>query len=154
MLSKTEREALEVIVSEHGETRRGARGGVIRMALGAKGHDRRRQVDDALLALTKAGLVISGPNGWVPTDDARPALAGADGDGTGEALPEAAEYPATVERIGEPVSPELLERCAALISMQLRKSYQQWQGGDAQAVNDIAWLRETAQMIVDAGGEA
>lgn len=56
MLNKTEREALEVIVSEHGETRRGARGGVIRMALGAKGHDRRRQVDDAL-------LVIRGP-GW------------------------------------------------------------------------------------------
>lgn len=98
--------------------------------------------------------MIRGPNGWVPTDDARPALAGADGDGTGEALPEAAEYPATVERIGEPVSPELLERCAALISMQLQKSLRMWEGGDAQAVNDIAWLRETAQMIVDAGGEA
>lgn len=114
-------------------------------------------------------LVIDGLYGcWVPTDDARPALDAADddseptatirnsrtvaGDGTGDALPEATEYPATIERVGEPVSPELLERCAALISMQLKKSYQRWQGGDALAVDDIKWLRETAQMIVDAGG--
>lgn len=168
-LSALEFQVLEALVEQYAETRNGTQTALVKAACNARTGVRRAQVADALLAMQKRGLVIGGPRGWVPTDEARAALAGADdhdeptatiresrsveGDSTGEALP-AVEYPATVERVGQPVTGELLERCTALVQRQLKKSTRMREGGDAAAVADIAWLRETAQMIVDAGGEA
>lgn len=167
MLRKLEREALEVVVSQHEETRRGAQGRVLRMVLSANAPERRKRLDAAMQTLVKKGLVISGPNGWVPTEDARPALDAADddseatatirnsrtvaGDGTGEALPDAVEYPATVERVGEPVSPELLERCAVLVNRELAQATTRWNAGDHTVLDELAWLRETARQLVQVG---
>lgn len=157
MLRKLEREALEVVVSQHEETRRGAQGRVLRMVLSANAPERRKKLDAAMLALVKKGLVISGPLGWVPTEDARAALAGADdemeltGAGAGEPLPEVAEYPATVERVGQPVTADLIERCAVLVRRELAQATTRWDAGDHTVLDELAWLRETARQLVQAG---
>lgn len=158
-MRELERDALEVVVSQHEETRRGAQGRVLRMALAANVPERRKKLDAAMLALVKKGLVISGPLGWVPTEDARAALAGADDDGAGEitgagageALPEAAEYPATVERVGQPVTEDLIERCAVLVRRELAQATTRWDAGDHTVRDELAWLLETARQLMQAG---
>lgn len=90
MLSKTERDALEVVVSQHKETRRGAQGRVLRMALAANGPARRRALDDAMQSLLRRGLAQA--------------------------------------------------TC-------------RWHAGDQTVMGELAWLRETAQQLVAAGGE-
>lgn len=154
MLRKLEREALEVVVSQHEETRRGAQGRVLRMVLSANAPERRKKLDAAMLALTKAGLVISGPNGWVPTEDARATLAGADDEGAGEITGAGAgevQYPVPAERIGQPVTEDLIERCAVLVNRELAQATTRWNAGDHTVLDELAWLRETARQLVQVG---
>lgn len=56
MLSKMEREALEVVVSQDEETRRGAQGRVVRMVLSATAPTRRAELDRAMQSLKRRGL--------------------------------------------------------------------------------------------------
>lgn len=168
MLSRFERKVLALVRDQHTETQRGARGGIVFAGMGAKAKDRKQRVLDALESLKKAGLLISGPYGWVPSQDAAAALDDADGaeeeertdsmlaaiqgDGAGATLPPVTA-PA-VEQIGEPVTDELLNRCAAMHRALLAQAEEAYAAGDPDAWRELRWLMETGSQLLAAGGLA
>lgn len=53
---------------------------------------------------------------------------------------------------GLAVSPDLLDRCAAMQMTLLEQAYQAYQQGDEAAGRELAWLLETGEQLVAAGG--
>jgi len=74
------------------------------------------------------------------------------GGGDGEALG-IIEYPASLERLGPPISLELLNRCAAMHLALLPEVQGAYERGEEGAAAELAWMIETGRQLLAAGGE-
>ncbi len=96
------------------------------------------------LSSTEGGSAIHKAGSESPMSDKRPT--------------ERTVYPQSEEHIhpevGVSVSPELLDRCAAMHLSLLEQALAAYAQGDEAAGREIMWLRETGRQLVAAGGGA
>ncbi len=171
MLSKVERQALELICDEHRQTRRGAKTSIVHVGMNAANSQQKARIVDVLLTLKKRGLVVFGYESWLPTGEGEGALwavasqaVAISSEEQQEAKPcsdcetkafqeaEAQEFSAKVERIGSPLPDDLLNRCAVMNATLLAQAKRAHEAGEPEAWRDLHWLVETAQQLVALGG--
>ncbi len=154
-----EREALEVILGDHRQTRRPVAEAMIDIGCNVRALAEKTAVRRALDRLRYKGLVGAAAGGWVPTPKAL-APGGVDMVEEGPPTPreigaDMAEAPDTTAYAlvqPSPVTPELINRCATMhlvLLEQARLAYEQGQEGASQ---ELAWLIETGNQLVAAGG--
>lgn len=167
-MTRFEREALEAILGEHRQTRRPIKTTMIAIACNVLSASEKEAVGRALQRLHVQGLISDGGSGWMPAPGAQKALNQAAPKADPGPSPEAAPMESGFKRRRaetkpEPAKPkpapvasaipaELLDRCAAMhltLLEQVRREYAQ---GNERAGRELAWLIETGEQLVAAGG--
>lgn len=97
---------------------------------------------------SKVKIAVAPP---APAPAPTPAAPEVAGTGAGQPLPEIT-YPAQVERLGTPLFADLLERCAAMHLVLLAQAREARKAGDPSADRELAWLIETGEQLLQAGG--
>lgn len=202
-MTRTEREALEAVLEEHGQTRRPVSPSMIAIACNVRAASERDVLNQAMERLSAKGLVAKMAGGWVPLPDARAGLAQPEPspvdpkpapepmegafkqrrglrdktaiqvdegatqvDETTRQVDETAQQASAKrqaafqewKRENTPSSPaipaELLDRCAAMHLTLLEQARKEYAQGSERASRELAWLIETGEQLVAAGGEA
>jgi len=195
-MTRTEREALEAVLEEHGQTRRPVSPGMIAIACNVRAVPEREALFRALSRLEAKGLMVECGKGWVPTPEGRAMIeqpapelpkatpqadpmesgfkkrralrdnAASQVDEGATQVDETAEQASANrqaafqewKRENTPAPPaipaELLDRCAAMHLTLLEQAREEYAKGNERAGRELAWLIETGEQLVAAGGEA
>ncbi|MDY7116578.1 hypothetical protein RAN53_09465 [Halomonas sp. SSL-5] len=152
-MTRYEREALAAIRDEHKQTRRAVSERMIAIACNATAQAERQAVAGALRRLREKGMVSASPGGYVPTTRG---LCADLADEAPVVMPEPTPEPQVVTASARhPAVPrELLHRCAAMHSALFVEVKAAYDRGEAGAAEELAWLVETGEQLLAAGGEA
>ncbi|MFI2816792.1 hypothetical protein [Vreelandella piezotolerans] len=120
-LSNVERQVLELICDQHRQTRRGARAAIVHIGMNAKSGQQKARIVEVLHGLKKRGLLVMGPDAWVPTSEGEAAL----GEEVPVAAPKVEEQPKHCDECKAVLTPDEVEFLEGSCSACETKAFQE-----------------------------